>query len=111
MGDIPHSEKRFPGYDRDSKEYDADAAKYKTQFAAWIAEEIEPDDVEDLYKDVHKSIREDPSPAEKEEFTPDKSFKRKPKISLEERKAKIEEKRQAIMAAEEEDDDEEEDDE
>jgi len=129
--DIPHSEKRFPGYDRDSKEYDADvhkerifgehvaeymrylieedAAKYKTQFAAWIAEEIEPDDVEDLYKDVHKSIREDPSPAEKEEFTPDKSFKRKPKISLEERKAKIEEKRQAIMAAE--DDDDEEDDE
>merc|ERR1711990_1300596 len=61
--DIPHSEKRFPGYDRDAKEYDADvhkerifgehvaeymrylieedAAKYKTQFAAWIAEEIE----------------------------------------------------------------------
>merc|ERR1711906_44661 len=22
--DVPHSEKRFPGYDRDSKEYDAD---------------------------------------------------------------------------------------
>merc|ERR1719298_276095 len=71
--DVPHSEKRFPGYDRDGKEYDADvhkerifgehvaeymrylieedAAKYATQFAEYVANEIEVDDIEDMYID------------------------------------------------------------
>jgi len=109
--DVPHSEKRFPGYDRDAKEYDADMhrerifgghvgeymeyleeednTKYKAQFAAYIDEEIEPDDMEELYEGVHEKIREDPSPSDKKDFTPDKSYKKKAKLTNEERKARV----------------------
>merc|ERR1712098_452448 len=44
---IPHSENRFPGYDIESKELDAD-------------DEIEADGLEELYTEAHKAIREDP---------------------------------------------------
>ena len=118
--DIPHSEKRFPGYDRDSKEYDADMhrerifgghvgeymeyleeednQKYKEQFASYIAEGIEPDGLEELLEEVHEKIREDPSPAEKTDFSPDKSFKRKAKLTIEERKARVQAKKEAKNA-------------
>lgn len=134
--DVPHSEKRFPGYDRDGKEYEADvhkerifgehvaeymrylieedASKYKTHFKAFIDDEIEPDDMEELYQKVHKAIREDPAVKPKAVFSGDKSkFKRTAKKTLEERKAAIEAKRAAFEAADEEDDedDDEEDDE
>jgi len=115
--DIPHSEKRFPGYDRDAKEYDADMhrerifgghvseymeyleeednQKYQEHFASYIEAEVEGDGLEELYESVHEAIREDPSPAEKKEFSPDKSFKRKPKLTYDERKAAVEAKKQA----------------
>jgi len=124
--DVPHSEKRFPGYDRDSKEYDADvhkerifgehvaeymrylieedASKYNTHFKEYLDEQIEPDDLEELYQDVHKAIRADPSPAEKKEWDGDRTqFKRKGKKTLEQRKADIEAKREKFIAAEDED--------
>jgi len=113
--DIPHSNKRFPGYDRDAKEYDADMhrerifgghvgeymeyleeednTKYKEQFAGYIAEEVDADGLEELYGEVHEAIREDPSPAEKKEFAPDKSFKRKSKLTHAERKARVQAKK------------------
>jgi len=114
--DIPHSEKRFPGYDRDAKEYDADvhkerifgehvaeymrylieedASKYKVHFKEFIAADVEPDDMEELYQGVHSKIREDPSPAKKTDFACDKkTFKQKAKKTLAERKASVEEKR------------------
>jgi len=75
-----------------------DNTKYKEQFASYIEAEIEPDGMEELYEGVHEAIREDPSPAEKKEFTPDKSFKRKGKLSLEERKARVQEKKDAKNA-------------
>ncbi len=118
--DIPHSEKRFPGYDRDAKEYDADMhrerifgghvseymeyldeednQKYKEHFAAYIAADVEADGLEELYESVHEAIREDPSPSEKKEFTPDKSFKRKAKLTYDERKAAVEAKKAAKRA-------------
>jgi len=129
--DIPHGEERFPGYDKDAKEYDADthkdrifgehvaeymrylieedAQKYATHFAKYVEEEINPDDIEEMYQDVHKAIREDPSPAEKKEFTPDKSFKRMQKISLEARKAAVEAKREKLQEDDEDDDDDDDD--
>lgn len=118
--DIPHSEKRFPGYDRSAKEYDADMhrerifgghvgeymeyleeednAKYQQQFASYIKNDIEPDNLEELYQSVHEAIREDPSPSDKKEFTPDKSFKKKAKKTLAERKATIQAKKDAKKA-------------
>lgn len=118
--DVPHSEKRFPGYDRDAKEYDADMhrerifgghvgeymeyleeednTKYKEQFAGYLAEGIEADGLEELYEEVHEKMREDPSPAEKKSFSPDKSFKRKAKLSHAERKARVQAKKDAKNA-------------
>jgi len=118
--DIPHSEKRFPGYDRDAKEYDADMhrerifgghvgeymeyleeednTKFQEQFATYIENDVEMDGLEELYESVHEAIREDPSPSEKKDFTPDKSFKRKAKLTLEERKARVQEKKDAKNA-------------
>jgi large subunit ribosomal protein L5e len=115
--DIPHSEKRFPGYDRDAKEYDADMhrerimgghvseymeyleeednQKYQEHFATYIAADVEGDALEELYESVHEKIREDPSPGEKKDFSPDKSFKRKAKLTHDERKAAVEAKKQA----------------
>lgn len=52
-----------------------DEAKYKEHFASYIENELTFEDVEDMYKETHKAIREDPSPAAKTAFTPDKSFK------------------------------------
>merc|ERR1712113_570982 len=73
--DIPPSEKRFPGYDRDAKEYDADThrerifgghvgeymeyleeednTKSQQQFASYIKNNIDPDALEELYESVH----------------------------------------------------------
>lgn len=118
--DIPHSEKRFPGYDRDAKEYDADMhrerifgghvgeymeyleeednQKYQEHFKAYIDAEVEADGLEELYESVHEKIREDPSPSEKKDFSPDKSFKRKSKLSNDERKARVQAKKDAKIA-------------
>ena len=118
--DIPHSNKRFPGYDRDTKKYDAemhkerifgghvgeymeyleeeDNQKYKTQFAAYLAEDLNADALEELYESVHEAIREDPTAAAKVAFTADKSFKRKIKLTHAERKAAVQAKKDAKMA-------------
>jgi large subunit ribosomal protein L5e len=129
--DIPHSEKRFPGYDRDGKEYDADMhrerimaghvgeymeyldeednQKYQEHFAAYIAAGVEADGLEELYESVHEKIRADPVAGEKKAFSPDKSFKRKAKLSLDERKARVQAKKDEKIAelAEDDEDDEE----
>ncbi|RMD44554.1 hypothetical protein DV735_g579, partial [Chaetothyriales sp. CBS 134920] len=79
---VPHNEKRFPGYDQESKELDAetlrkyifgghvaeymetlqddDEERYKQQFARYIEDEIEADGLEEIYAEAHKAIREDP---------------------------------------------------
>ena len=79
---IPHSDKRFPGYDIESKELDPetlrkyifgghvaeymetladdDEERYKSQFSGYIDDEIEADGLEELYSEAHSQIREDP---------------------------------------------------
>lgn len=79
---IPHSEKRFPGYDMETKELDADTLRnyiygghvaeymetladddeerYRSQFVKYIEDDIEAESLEELYADAHKAIREDP---------------------------------------------------
>lgn len=130
--DIPHSEKRFPGYDRDEKAYDAEAMKarifgnhvseymteleeedataYNKLFPTYIAAGIGPDDYEEVLEKVHEAIREDPSPAAKTEAKIDKSFKRRGKLSHAQRKARVAAKKEIIAARGDEDDDDEDDD-
>lgn len=79
---IPHSEKRFPGYDMETKELDADTLRnyiygghvaeymetladddeerYRSQFVKYIEDDIEAEALEEMYTDAHKAIREDP---------------------------------------------------
>eukprot|EP00754_Rhynchopus_humris_P016137 Rhum_TRINITY_DN14496_c0_g1::Rhum_TRINITY_DN14496_c0_g1_i1::g.92891::m.92891/K02932/RP-L5e, RPL5; large subunit ribosomal protein L5e len=80
--DIPHSDKRFPGYSKEEGKLDAEAhrarilgehvsewmetmededkEKYQEHFAAYLKEGIKADDLEDMYLDLHKAIRADP---------------------------------------------------
>jgi len=80
--DIPHSNTRFPGYDSESKEYNADVHRkhiygqhvaeymkmlldddedaYKRQFSAYVKLGITHEDIEGLYKSAHAAIRKDP---------------------------------------------------
>lgn len=127
--DIPHSEKRFPGYSRDTKQFDAavhkdrimgehvadymremeedDEENYKKHFAKYLEADVEADDLEELYEKVHAAIREDPEREEKETFTAiDKSFKKPVKKTYEQRKADSAAKKasfKAVDADEEED--------
>jgi len=120
--DIPHNERRFPGYDRDGKEYDAEVHKgrifgehiaeymremeeddeenYQKYFSEYLKNELEADDLEELYEKVHASIREDPSREEKPKFTAiTKKYMRPKKLTYDERKAKVASKKAEIRAA------------
>lgn len=118
---IPHSEKRFPGYDREGKDFDAethkkyifgghvaeymellqeeDPERYQAQFSKLIEEDIEGDALEDLYSEAFEKIREDPehTPSKKE----DKYEPRNPqhKKNLAERKATVAQKKAAMREA------------
>jgi len=107
--DIPHSNKRFPGYNKDDKTYDPathkarimgehvadymremeedDEDNYKKHFAMYLEADLEADGLEELYEKVHGAIREDPSRDAKAKFTKiDKSFRKMGKKSYEARK-------------------------
>ena len=79
---VPHSEKRFPGYDYETKDLDAetlrkyifgghvaeymetladdDEERYKSQFQQYLDDDIDAEGLEDLYTEAHAAIREDP---------------------------------------------------
>jgi len=103
-----HRERIFGGHVGEYMEYleEEDQTKYQEQFAAYIKNSIEPDGLEELYEGVHEKIREDPSPSEKKSFSPDKSFKRKAKKTLEQRKADVQAKKDVKNAELEAEDDE-----
>jgi large subunit ribosomal protein L5e len=107
---IPHSENRFPGYDIETKELDAevvrkyifgghvaeymetladdDEERYKAQFSGYIDDDIEADGIEELYADAHKQIREDPFKKDEDE-APKKSKDEYKKESLKYRNKKL----------------------
>jgi len=118
---IPHSTKRFPGYDSDSKEFNADVHRehifgqhvanymkelmdkdedaYKKQFSRFAKLGICPDDLEGLYKSVHAAIRANP---ERKSSTKDKGKIVKKRWNprrktYEQRKADVAAKKEAIL--------------
>ncbi|KAM4066000.1 ribosomal large subunit protein [Hirsutella rhossiliensis] len=127
---VPHSEKRFPGYDMESKELDAevlrkyiygghvaeymetladdDEERYQSQFQKYIEDDLEADSLEDLYTEAHKAIREDPwkkaeSDAPKKSKDEWKAISKKyrtSKTSKAEKQKKIQERIQAILQKE-----------
>merc|ERR1711939_274103 len=103
---IPHSDKRFPGYDIETKELDADTLpdddeeRYKSQFSGYIEDEIEADGLEELYSEAHSQIREDPfkkdpeagSKKSKEEWKAESKKYRTPKKTKEQKEATVQQK-------------------
>jgi large subunit ribosomal protein L5e len=121
---IPHSENRFPGYDAESKELDAevlrsyiygghvadymryleedDDDKYKKQFSKFLAAGLEADDLEEMYEQAHNKIREDPErvPTEKKKPAAGEKSKstHKSRLPYKQRKNKIQQKLKAFNA-------------
>jgi large subunit ribosomal protein L5e len=132
--DIPHNTKRFAGYDKDDKKFDAEThaqyilggiigeyaaelqeeepEKYARQFKSYIDAEIDPEELEELYKGVHEAIRANPVVPKKERKKPAVAKKwHTPKLTYEERRAALQAKLKALKAGAAGGDDEEEDDE
>jgi large subunit ribosomal protein L5e len=109
--DIPHSEKRFPGYDAESKKYDPathkarifgqhvadymrhlkedDDDSYKRQFAQFLKEGLEADTLEAMYKKAHAAIRANPDHEKKEKKEVKKRRWNRSKLGSKERKNRI----------------------
>lgn len=124
---VPHSPNRFPGWDIESEELDAellrkyimgghiaeymeelmddDEEKYRQVFKSYIDEEIDPEDIEEIYMNAHEKIRADPSfkPTEKkftkEQYAAETKKYRAKKLTREERQAKVAEKIASFKAA------------
>ncbi|KAI3424428.1 hypothetical protein D9Q98_009980 [Chlorella vulgaris] len=120
--DIPHSDKRFVGYDPDAKEFDAeilrkyiygghvgeymeemqeeDPEKYTAHFATYLKAGVESDDLEDLYTKVHEAIRADPSVKAVSRSKPAGESKRwkEPKLTYDQRKDKLKAKLSELAA-------------
>jgi len=111
--EIPHSTKRFPGYDNEAGEFNAEVHRdhifgkhvsdymtmlkdddddaYKRQFSRFIKNGIAPEGVEEMYKKAHAAIREDPSHTKKEAPIKEGKVKRwnRAKISRQQRQARV----------------------
>jgi large subunit ribosomal protein L5e len=112
---VPHSESRFYGYDPESKEYNAEAHRdrifgkhvadymtslkgddedaYNRQFARFIKEGISAENLSDVYKKAHDAIRANPDRTAKEEKKVTKKRWNAKKITLQERKARVSNKK------------------
>merc|ERR1712032_236049 len=135
---IPHSTKNFPGYKPAEEkgaesEYDAEAhkarifgehvqeymemlqeedpTKYEAHFAKFLKEGIDAEKLEDMYKNGHSKIREDPTfePSDKKDVTHTRKGNkvassdgtehvRSVKLSLKQRRAKVAQKIAAAQA-------------
>jgi large subunit ribosomal protein L5e len=114
--DIPHSERRFVGFDKEQKKLDAevlkkhifgshvveymkklkdeDAESYARQFSKYTKSNIKPDDLPSLWAKIHKAIRADPSPKITTKHKPTGPTKKyhKTKMSLAQRKDRVRQK-------------------
>ncbi|CAI0398290.1 unnamed protein product [Linum tenue] len=128
--DIPHSEKRFAGFSKDSKQLDADVhrkylygghvanymrilqedepEKYQTHFSEYSKRGIGPDEVEELYKKVHAAIRADPTAKKTGKPAPKEQKRHNPKrLTYDERRNKLIDRLKALNSAADDDEDDE----
>ncbi len=127
---IPHSEKRFPGFDIETKELDAetlrkyifgghvaeymemlqddDEERFKSQFQGYVDDDIEADGLEEVYTEAHKQIRADPwkkdedagEKKSKEEYKKESLKHRNKKLTREEKQERVKAKIAAIKEKE-----------
>lgn len=118
--DIPHGTKRFPGYDSESKEFKADVHRrhifgqhvaeymtklqqddddaYRRQFSQYIKNGVTPESIENMYKNAHAAIREDPDHEAKPEREVKKKRWNRAKMSLKQRKDRVRQKKASFLA-------------
>lgn len=117
---IPHSTKRFPGFDSESGEFNAkvhrdhifginvanymrhllkeDEDAYKRQFSQYIKNGVIPEDVEEMYKRAHNKIRESPELVKSDKkFEGEQKRFNKKKLTLAQRKSKVMQKKQHFL--------------
>jgi len=126
--EIPHNTTRFPGYDEESDDFnaevhrghifgknvgeymsslaDSDEDAFKRQFSKFIKEGITADTIEEMYTKAHAAIRADPAakPSGKEKFKGKRYLRSK--MSLAQRKDSAKQKKDAYRRKLEEEDDE-----
>jgi len=119
---VPHSQRRFPGYEPESKKLDAevhrkyifgghvqeymayleeeDAEAYNRQFSKYVAAGINSEGLESMYKKAHANIRKNPVHVAKPS-TKEKERKRysRVKLSLAQRKDRVKQKKDAFRKA------------
>lgn len=117
---IPHSVKRFPGYSAETKSFNADVHRahifgqhvadymrtleeedeeaFKRQFSKYISLGIRADDLEELYKKAHASIRTDPAHKKVEKTGITKKRWTAKKLTLEQRKKRVSDRKAAFLA-------------
>ncbi|KAJ3376019.1 60S ribosomal protein L5 [Allomyces arbusculus] len=119
---VPHSEQRFPGYDREAKELDAetlrsyifgghvaeymryleeeDEEKFKRQFSRFLAEGLTADSLEDMYASAHAAIRANPEHVKSNvviDVAKVKKFK-KQRLNLKQRRDRVKQKKAVFLA-------------
>jgi len=118
--DIPHSTKRFPGYDGESKVFSAEVHRkhifgqhvadymknlmeededaYKRQFSQFTKLGITPDELESIYSKAHAAIRADPEykPTVKKTYETKKRWNAS-KLTLAVKKNKIAQRKRAVI--------------
>ena len=119
--EIPHSTRRFPGYDSESKEFsaevhrdhifgkhvgnymqqlqDEDEDAYKKQFSRFIKEGVTSANIEEMYTKCHAAIRADPTPKEKVNKEVKKKRWTARKMSLAQRMDRVKQKKAAYLKA------------
>ncbi|XP_006831113.1 PREDICTED: 60S ribosomal protein L5 [Chrysochloris asiatica] len=120
---IPHSTKRFPGYDSESKEFNVEVYRkhimgqnvadymrylmeededaYKKQFSQYIKNNVTPDMMEEMYKKAHTAIRENPVYEKKPKKDVKKKRWNRPKMSLAQKKDRVAQKKASFLRAQE----------
>jgi len=118
--DIPHSCKRFPGYDTDNDKFDAevhskyifggnvaeymeklkedDEETYSKQFSQYMKAGIGGEDLEDLYEKVHDAIRANPDRTSTASTKPSVNYGQR-RLTLSERKNKVAQKKASFLHA------------
>jgi len=116
---IPHSNKRFPGYDAESKEFNADMHRqhiyglhvaeymrslleedeeaYKRQFSKYVKSGISADDIEGIYKSAHQAIRKDPAHKPKPKKEVKKTIWTAQSMTRAQRKSRVAHKKKAVL--------------
>merc|ERR1712242_365285 len=120
--DIPHSTKRFPGYDNEEDNFDAethciyifggnvaeymeklkgdDEEAYAKQFSQYVKAGIDGDALEAMYEKCHDAIRANPSHSKKENAkASDKKRWNKAKMGLAARKDRVRQKKASFLHA------------